>query len=40
MAKSVDVQTVRGWLAEDSEIAFLDIREEGRQGSGHLRCSP
>jgi hypothetical protein len=35
MIKSVDVETVRGWLAEGSEIAFLDIREEGQHGSGH-----
>ncbi len=35
MTKSVDVETVRGWLADDREIAFLDVREEGQHGSGH-----
>jgi rhodanese-related sulfurtransferase len=35
MTKSVDVETVRGWLAEGGEIAFLDVREEGQHGSGH-----
>jgi rhodanese-related sulfurtransferase len=35
MARSVDVDTVRRWLADGGEIAFLDIREEGQHGSGH-----
>src|SRR5438132_2884016 len=35
MTKSVDVETVRGWLAEGDEIAFLDVREEGQHGAGH-----
>jgi len=35
MTKSVDVEAVRGWLAEEGEIAFLDIREAGQHGSGH-----
>jgi rhodanese-related sulfurtransferase len=35
MTKSVDVETVRRWLADGGEIAFLDIREEGQHGSGH-----
>jgi rhodanese-related sulfurtransferase len=35
MTKSVDVETVRGWLADGGEIAFLDVREEGQHGSGH-----
>src|SRR5258708_29474313 len=32
---SVDVATVRRWLGEGGEIAFLDIREEGQHGAGH-----
>src|SRR5258707_6993190 len=32
---SVDVATVRQWLGEGGEIAFLDIREEGQHGAGH-----
>jgi hypothetical protein len=35
MTRSVDVDTVRRWLADGGEIAFLDIREEGQHGSGH-----
>ncbi len=33
--KSVDVATVREWLADGDEIAFLDVREEGQHGEGH-----
>jgi rhodanese-related sulfurtransferase len=35
MTKFVEVETVRGWLADGGEIAFLDVREEGQHGSGH-----
>jgi rhodanese-related sulfurtransferase len=35
MAKLVDVERVRGWLADGGEVAFLDVREEGQHGSGH-----
>jgi rhodanese-related sulfurtransferase len=35
MTKFVEVETVRRWLADGGEIAFLDIREEGQHGSGH-----
>ena len=35
MTKFVDVETVRGWLADGGEIAFIDAREEGQHGSGH-----
>ena len=35
MTKSVEVETVRRWLADGGEIAFLDLREEGQHGSGH-----
>ena len=34
-AQIVEVETVRGWLADGGEIAFLDVREEGQHGSGH-----
>ncbi len=33
--KFVDVATVREWLADGGEIAFLDVREEGQHGEGH-----
>jgi rhodanese-related sulfurtransferase len=32
---AVDVATVREWLADGGEIAFLDVREEGQHGDGH-----
>jgi rhodanese-related sulfurtransferase len=35
MTKFVGVATVREWLADGGEIAFLDVREEGQHGSGH-----
>jgi rhodanese-related sulfurtransferase len=35
MTKFVEVETVREWLADGGEIGFLDVREEGRHGSGH-----
>src|SRR6516165_5415665 len=35
VTKFVDVETVRGWLADGGEIAFIDAREEGQHGSGH-----
>jgi len=35
MTKFLEVETVRGWLADGGEIGFLDVREEGRHGSGH-----
>ena len=35
MTKFVDVETVREWLADGGEIAFIDAREEGQHGSGH-----
>src|SRR4051794_12263151 len=31
----VDVATVREWLGDGGEIAFLDVREEGEHGAGH-----
>jgi rhodanese-related sulfurtransferase len=35
MPKFVEVERVREWLADDGEIAFLDVREEGQHGAGH-----
>jgi rhodanese-related sulfurtransferase len=35
MANSIDVATVRRWLGEGGEVAFLDVREEGQHGAGH-----
>ncbi|HEX6443201.1 MAG TPA: rhodanese-like domain-containing protein [Stellaceae bacterium] len=34
-SNSVDVATVRRWLTDGGEIAFLDVREEGQHGAGH-----
>jgi rhodanese-related sulfurtransferase len=34
-ASSVDVATVRQWLADGGEIAFIDVREEGQHNDGH-----
>ena len=34
-ATPVDVETVRGWLGDGGEIAFIDVREEGQHGEGH-----
>jgi hypothetical protein len=30
--RSIDVATLREWLADGNEIAFLDVREEGQYG--------
>src|SRR5579862_2948929 len=35
MAARVDVATVRQWLGDGGEIAFIDVREEGQHGDGH-----
>ena len=35
VARNVDVATVRGWLGDGGEIAFIDVREEGQHGAGH-----
>src|SRR5260370_9189086 len=35
MTDLIDVATVRRWLADGGEIAFLDVREEGQHGAGH-----
>jgi rhodanese-related sulfurtransferase len=34
-SNTVDVATLRQWLADGGEIAFLDAREEGQHGEGH-----
>src|SRR5579864_5215664 len=34
-AANVDVGTLRGWLGDGGEIAFIDVREEGQHGAGH-----
>jgi rhodanese-related sulfurtransferase len=35
MPQAVNVATVRDWLADGGEIAFVDVREEGQYGEGH-----
>ena len=34
-ATNVDVGTLRGWLGDGGEIAFIDVREEGQHAAGH-----
>src|SRR5579863_133254 len=34
-AQTIDVSTLRGWLGDGSEIAFIDVREEGPHADGH-----
>ena len=34
-ANLVDIATVRRWLGDGGEIAFIDVREEGQHGAGH-----
>src|ERR1051326_190459 len=31
----IDVATVRRWLGDGGEIAFIDVREDGQHGEGH-----
>ena len=35
MAERVDAATVKSWLADGREIAFIDVREHGQYGEGH-----
>jgi rhodanese-related sulfurtransferase len=35
MAAGTDAQTVKSWLSEPAEIAFLDVREAGQYGQAH-----
>jgi rhodanese-related sulfurtransferase len=34
-AQSINVATLRAWLGDGAEIAFLDLREEGPHADGH-----
>jgi rhodanese-related sulfurtransferase len=34
-ATSIDVATLRRWLGDGGEIAFIDVREEGQHAAGH-----
>src|ERR1700693_5375733 len=31
----IDVATVRRWLGDGGEVAFIDVREDGQHGAGH-----
>src|SRR5438105_2281221 len=31
----IDVATMRRWLGDGGEIAFIDVREDGQHGEGH-----
>src|SRR5439155_12461977 len=31
----IDVATVRRWLGDGGEVAFIDVREDGQHGEGH-----
>jgi rhodanese-related sulfurtransferase len=31
----LDALSLRNWLADGDEIAFVDVREEGQHGAGH-----
>ncbi|MGE0627133.1 MAG: rhodanese-like domain-containing protein, partial [Hyphomicrobiaceae bacterium] len=33
--RSVDARTVKSWLSDGGEIAFVDVREHGQYGEGH-----
>jgi len=33
----LDVATLRQWLGDGGEIAFIDLREEGQHGAGSVR---
>src|SRR5690349_9167227 len=35
MAKPVDARTLKSWLSDGGEIAFLDVRELGPYSEGH-----
>ncbi len=35
MADSINVATLRDWLGDGGEIAFIDVREEGPHADGH-----
>ena len=31
----IDIATVRRWLGDGGEVAFIDVREDGQHGAGH-----
>jgi rhodanese-related sulfurtransferase len=35
MTGRVDARTLRAWLSDGAEIAFIDVREHGQYGEGH-----
>src|SRR5262245_54051326 len=35
MVRLVDAPTIKSWLSDGREIAFLDVREHGEYGEGH-----
>ena len=36
MAAHVDARTLKAWLSDEAEIAFIDVREAGQFGEAHL----
>jgi rhodanese-related sulfurtransferase len=35
MPRTIDARTVKGWLVDGRELAFIDVREAGQYGEGH-----
>ena len=35
MTRRIEAQTLKAWLSDGAEIAFLDVREHGQYGEGH-----
>ena len=35
MDNTVDAKTVKSWISDDNEIAFIDVREIGQHTEGH-----
>ena len=35
MDNTVDAKTVKSWISDDDEIAFIDVREIGQHTEGH-----
>ena len=35
MDNTVDAKTVKSWISDDDEIAFIDVREIGQHAEGH-----
>ncbi len=41
MVAQIDAKTVKSWLSDSREVAFLDVREHGQYGEGHpFHCVP